>query len=144
MRVFRYITGFSGLLYLMSSPLTGIWRDRIENDGKVVHVGYLESFLFLLIASGVLVVILALSFLVKGRDMHKSMRAGVAICNAAMIIFGLAVLFCAFQGLVHNFNWGNADFIFFLVAAPSTVLFIVGLFVFLYGYSKEPGPERNR
>jgi hypothetical protein len=144
MQVFRYITGLSILLYLMSSPLTGVWHSRIEDDGRIVHLRLLESFVFLLGASGTLTVILVLSFCIKYKNIHKGMRVGMGICNVAMIIFGLAVIFCAFQGLIHNFNWGNADFILFLVAAPSTVLFFIGIFVFIYGYNEDIGSYRNR
>jgi hypothetical protein len=127
----------------MSSPLTGVWHIRIEPDGKIVYLRFLESFLFLLIGSITLSFILALSFCIKYENTHKGMRVGIAICNVAMVIFDLAVLFCAFQGLINNFNWGNADFILFIFAGPLTILFIVGLLVFIYGYNEKLGLEKH-
>jgi hypothetical protein len=135
MRFFRYIIGVSIFLYLMSSPLTGIWHTRTEESGRVVHLEFLESFVFLMVASITLVGIFTLSFCIKHNNTNKAMRTGIGICIMAMVMFDCAVIFCAIQGLMHNFNWGNADFILFLAAAPSTVLFIIGLFVFLYGYN---------
>jgi hypothetical protein len=127
----------------MSSLLTGIWHARTEESGRVVHLGFLESFVFLIIASITLAGILVLSFCIKHNNTHKAMITGIGISIVAMVMFDFAVIFCAIQSLMHNFNWGNADFILFLTAAPSTVLLIIGLFVFISGYNAKLGTDKN-
>jgi hypothetical protein len=143
MRSFRYITGLSILLYLMSSPLTGVWYARTEESGRIVRLGSLESFIFLIVASITLTWILVLSFFIREMNTYKAMSTSIIICIVSMLMFDLAVVICAIQGLMHNFNLGDADFILFLAAAPSTVLFIFGLFVFLYCYNEKLGADNN-
>jgi hypothetical protein len=136
MQYFRYISTFSICLYVISSLLTGIWHTRIESDGKLVYSNFLESFVFLIIVA------ISLSFILF-IDIKKGMKVGITMCNVAMIVFDMVVLFCAFQGIINKFNWGNADFVLFIFGGPLTVLYIIGLLIFIYGYNEELGLNHN-
>lgn len=136
MKAFRYTSGLSILLYLVSSPLTGVWHTRSECDGKIVNLEFVESFLFLIIASGTLLFFLILSFFIKPNTFHKYMQVAIIISNTAIVMFDLVVIYCSYQGLITNFNWGNADVILFISAGPLTMMFCVGLFIFIYGYNE--------
>jgi hypothetical protein len=144
MRAYRYISGFSILLYLISSPLTGVWHTRIEPDGNIVYLGFVESFVFLIISSCMLTIFMVLSFWLKSGTDHTFMRLGIIISNTAMIIVDLAVVYCGYQGLINKFNWGNADFILFMSALPSMVIFYIGVFIYIYGYNEMLGKNKHK
>jgi hypothetical protein len=57
-RIFKIVLISSLVLYIISSILTGMRYPPIEHGDKIVSIGYYESFVFLLIASVVVIMIL--------------------------------------------------------------------------------------
>lgn len=141
---FRCISGVSILLYVMSSPLSGVWHTKIGPDGNIVYLSFLESFVFLLCAASILAFILLLSLYIKIKNSHAGMKIGISLCNISMVMLDVIVIFCAFQGLSNKLNWGNADFILFIFSGPSIVIYIIGLFVFVYGYNETLGLQSGK
>jgi hypothetical protein len=71
------------------------------------------------------------------------MKVGVIICNISMVIFDMVIIYCASQGLINDFNWGEADFVMFICAVPLTVIFFIGLLIFIYGYNETLRCDNN-
>ena len=136
LKVLRYTIVLSCLVCIVSSFLTGVRYENIVDGSKLVSRGYLESFIFLVVASITLAITLLLSFYLKFGIVNRAMQAGTYAIIGSIIILTLVLVYCDYYAVMHDFKWGESHIVWFLGTIPATILFIVGVFVFICGYDR--------
>ena len=137
----KYLIAISILIFMISSVFSGIKIPPIVLDSKTIERGYYETFIFLITASIVLSFILFLSFIIKEPITRKPIRRGLKIIGISASVMGVVSVFCDLSALFSPTNlWGDFEFVlFFLLAVPSTVVFLIGFLMLIYGLIKSAG-----
>ena len=125
LKVFRYLTITSLCLYLISAYATGVGFGQ---------AGRYESFVFLLVASGILIVTYCLTCFIDDKNVSRIEKYGLILMLLPMLSIALILMICDYQAFIGSTEWNHASTtLFFLTAIPSTVLFSLGFLVIIYG-----------
>jgi uncharacterized membrane protein len=122
---FRHVAAVTVCAYLISGYLTGVGYG---------HSGHYESFIFLMTAAAVLVVIYFLTFFINISTVSKVEKCGLLFLIISMITVALVSLMCNYQAIYQGSEWDHASTtMFFMTAIPATLMFGIGCIILIYG-----------
>jgi hypothetical protein len=146
MKRFRQIVASLVVLHILSVPLSDLphFIDACRDDGMSdmsmdTYLYKLNSGLAaqILYTAGVPALVLLLSFMVRTENMSILRRAGVAIWNVAMVLFGFVTLLVNIYSLANNFDWGEGAIFWALIRVYIVIICLIGTAVFILGYLYE-------
>lgn len=125
LRWFRCLTAVTVCAYIVSGYLTGIGYG---------HSGRYESFIFLMSAAAVLVVIYLLTYFMNGIHISKIEKCGLTVLIVPMVTVALVAIMCDYQAIAGGGEWDHGSTtVFFLAAIPSALVFAIGCLITVYG-----------